>query len=122
MAAKPEIRPFKIQVADETLDWINQRVKTARIVPDLVHPKGEEWADGTPNTELEALKTYWANEYDWRHVEAKLNAKYKMFTVDLNEGDETINLHFVHHRSDRKDAIPLIFAHGWPGNFTEVRC
>jgi len=63
---------------------------------------------------------YWKNTYDWRKVEAKLNATYNMFTVDIPEGDEVINLHFVHHRSDRPGAIPLLFAHGWPGNFTEV--
>ncbi|TFK26520.1 epoxide hydrolase domain-containing protein [Coprinopsis marcescibilis] len=114
------IKPFKIEVASDTLDWITHRVKTARVIPDVIHPKGEEWNDGIPSSVMGDLQTYWANEYDWRKVEARLNEIYKMFTVDLEDGDETINLHFVHHRSDRKDAIPLLFAHGWPGNFTEV--
>lgn len=120
MSAQLQTRPFQIAVDDHTLQWITDRVKTAHIAPDITHPPGEEWADGTPSSDMEELKKYWSDDYDWRRVETKLNETYKMFMADIEEGDETISLHFVHHRSERKDAIPLIFAHGWPGNFTEV--
>ena len=115
------IRPFKIDVDEETLDWIQHRVKTTRVIPDLQHASGDEWEDGTPSSDIEELKKYWAEEFDWRKVEKKLNDTYNMFKVELEEGDEVIDLHFVHQRSERPDAIPLLFAHGWPGNFTEVR-
>ena len=120
MADAAQPIPFKINVSTETLDWVTQRVQSARVIPDVQQPAGKEWADGTPSTVMNDLVDYWKNAYDWRKVEAKLNATYNMFTVDILEGDEVINLHFVHHRSDRPGAIPLLFAHGWPGNFTEV--
>jgi Epoxide hydrolase N terminus len=117
----PTVRPFKIDVDDETLNWINDRVKTTRVIPDLQHTPGNAWEDGTPSKDIEELKKYWVEEYDWRKVEKNLNDTYNMFKVELEEGDEVIDLHFVHQRSAKSNAIPLLFAHGWPGNFTEVR-
>lgn len=114
-------KPFKINVSPETLNWVTERVKTSRIVPDLRHPKGQEWADGTPSATMEKLVNYWKTSYDWRKMEERINSTFKMFTVDLEEAGETINLHFVHHKSGREGAVPLLFAHGWPGNFLEVR-
>ncbi|ESK97243.1 epoxide hydrolase [Moniliophthora roreri MCA 2997] len=113
-------KPYKLDVPQEFLDWINSRVKTARLVPDLEHPAGEEWNDGTPTAVMEELVDHWKNHYDWRRVEKSINDTYNMFTIDLEENDELITLHFVHHRSERSDAVPLIFSHGWPGNFLEV--
>lgn len=115
-----EPQPFKIAVDPATLDWINQRVQNARVIPDVKHPEGKEWADGVPSSVMNELVEYWKTSYDWRKVEERLNSTYQMFTLDIEEGDEVIKLHFVHHRSERPDAIPLLFAHGWPGNFTEV--
>ncbi|KAF8160808.1 epoxide hydrolase domain-containing protein [Crassisporium funariophilum] len=113
-------QPFTIDVSSETLDWITQRVNSARIVADVAHPQGKEWTDGVPSSTMNALVDHWKSDYDWRAVETRLNSTFRMFTLPIAEGSETINLHFVHHRSERPGAIPLIFAHGWPGNFTEV--
>lgn len=113
-------KPFVLNVPQETVDWVTSRVKTARIIPGLEFPAGEEWADGTPPSDLNEYVEFWRTKYDWHKVESKLNSTYKMFTLDIVEGDETINLHFVHHVSPRQNAIPLLFCHGWPGNFTEV--
>ncbi|KAH9477775.1 Putative epoxide hydrolase [Psilocybe cubensis] len=120
MSNESQPQPFRIDIDDATIDWIQARVRNARIVPDVKHPKGMEWADGVPGNVMDRLVKYWREEYDWRKVEAKLNSTYKMFTLDIPEGNELIKLHYVHHRSDRADAIPLLFLHGWPGNFTEV--
>ncbi|KAJ7593115.1 epoxide hydrolase domain-containing protein [Mycena floridula] len=113
-------KPFTVNPPQETVDWISQRVKTARIIPDVTFKQGSEWDHGTPSYVMEELVEYWRTEYDWKKVEAKINSTYQMFTVDLTEGDEVINLHFVHHPSSRENAVPLLFCHGWPGNFTEV--
>jgi len=120
MAEENQPQPFKIEVSSETLEWITKRVQDARIIPDVKHPQGKEWADGVPSVTIGELVDYWKAEFDWRKVEAKLNSTYQMFTMAIAEGDEVINLHFVHHRSKRPGAIPLLFSHGWPGNFTEV--
>ncbi|KIY61482.1 alpha beta-hydrolase [Cylindrobasidium torrendii FP15055 ss-10] len=109
-------KPFTIAVSDEKLDWITQRVATAHIIPDIEHPAGKEWEDGVPPAIAKELVDFWRDSYDWRKVEARLNATFKMFTVDIDD----LDVHFVHHKSTRQDAIPLIFVHGWPGNFLEV--
>lgn len=113
-------QPFTIDISPTLLDWVRQRLDTCRLVPDVLHPPGEEWIDGTPTSEMNRLVDYWKDLFDWRSVERKLNETFKMFIVDLEEAGEVIHLHFVHHRSKRPDAIPLLFVHGWPGNFTEV--
>ncbi|PPQ78355.1 hypothetical protein CVT25_011638 [Psilocybe cyanescens] len=120
MSKEPKPQPFRINVDAETHDWITQRLQSARIVPDAKQPDGKEWADGVPGAVIHDLVAYWKHKYNWRNVEERLNSTYKMFTLDIPEGDELIKLHFVHHRSERADAIPLLFLHGWPGNFTEV--
>ncbi|KAF9019857.1 alpha/beta-hydrolase [Hymenopellis radicata] len=75
---------------------------------------------GVPAVKLKDLVDYWRNFYDWRNVEKKLNETFQMFEVNIEEEDEKLHVHFVHHRSKRADAIPLLFVHGWPGSFLEV--
>lgn len=113
-------QPFKISVSDETNSWLKERVRTARVIPDIQHPEGKEWAHGIPTSTVQDIVDYWNTSYDWRKVEARINATFKMFTVNIDQAGETINLHFVHHRSEQEGAVPLLFAHGWPGNFMEV--
>jgi pimeloyl-ACP methyl ester carboxylesterase len=113
--------PFKIAVPDAELSWITERVKTARLVPPKELPEGKEWSYGPPASVAARLKEYWSTSYDWRKVEAKLNAELKQFTLPISVDDEDLTIHFVHHRSNAPDAIPLILPHGWPGNFLEVR-
>ncbi|EIW77440.1 epoxide hydrolase domain-containing protein [Coniophora puteana RWD-64-598 SS2] len=114
--------PFTIAVTDEKLAWIQDRVKTALVIPDVEHPAGDEWAawvDGPPTTAIQALVDYWRTSYDWRKVEARLNNTFRMFTVPIEEQGETFDVHFAHHRSTRKGAVPMIYVHGWPGSFLE---
>ncbi|THU75209.1 hypothetical protein K435DRAFT_595958, partial [Dendrothele bispora CBS 962.96] len=73
--------PFRINVSDDLLSWINDRVKTARIIPDVTHPPNEEWADGTPSAVMHDIVAYWKEKYDWRSVEKRLNETFKMFTM-----------------------------------------
>ncbi|KAJ3981601.1 epoxide hydrolase domain-containing protein [Lentinula detonsa] len=113
-------KPYKLDVSSDLLNWVTNRVNTARIIPDITHPAGEEWEHGIPTAVMEPLVEYWKTTFDWRKIEKQINETFNMFTVDLEEAGEVISLHFVHHRSERPNAIPLIFAHGWPGNFTEV--
>jgi len=78
------------------------------------------FVDGTPVNEVKRLVDFWLNKYNWRVHEADLNT-LKQFTLPIEiEGFDILKIHFVHHKSDRKDAIPLIFIHGWPGHFQEV--
>lgn len=114
-------QPFTINVPDSTLEWIQNRVNSSRLPTGFDHgPGGNEFDYGVPRSVIDPIVEYWKTSYDWRKVEEDINRRIKMFTVEIESSGENINLHFLHHRSERKDAIPLLFAHGWPGNFLEV--
>lgn len=114
--------PFKIAVPDEQLDWITQRVATARIPPGKDASEEEIWKTyGLPASYAAHIQEHWTKSYDWRRVEAGLNAELKQFTLPISHADEDHTIHFVHHRSSSAGAIPLLFIHGWPGSFLEVR-
>ncbi|KAL5321955.1 hypothetical protein ACEPPN_009920 [Leptodophora sp. 'Broadleaf-Isolate-01'] len=115
-----EPTPFKISVSDDLLSFINQRVRTARLPPGIDLPSSSAWSYGVPVPIMSQLQEYWSKKYDWRAVEARINAHLKMFTLPINHDGEDLTIHFVHHRSSREGAIPLLFQHGWPGNFLEV--
>lgn len=115
-------KPFTIAVPEEQLQWITDRVRTARLPAAKDLPDETLWKEwGMPPTYAQKLHEYWTTKYDWRRIEAQLNAELKQFTVPIAHNGEDLNIHFVHHRSKREDAIPFLFLHGWPGSFLEVR-
>lgn len=116
----PTPTPFRIAVPDDLLAFISDRVRTGRLPTPLHHEEGGGWSHGLPVETLSTLQKFWTSEYDWRTIEARLNATFKQFTLPISAEGEDLSLHFVHHRSTRQDAIPLLFVHGWPGSFLEV--
>ena len=80
-------------------------------------PERETVADASQGVQLatmQALARYWANEYDWRKIEAKLNA-LPQFITEI----DGLDIHFIHVRSKHENALPLIVTHGWPGSIIE---
>src|ERR1700680_45479 len=80
-------------------------------------PDRETVADATQGVQLatmQALARYWGTEYDWRKVEARLNA-LPQFITEI----DGLDIHFIHVRSQHEDALPLIVTHGWPGSIIE---
>lgn len=113
-----DIRPFQINVPDERLQRLKQKLDLVEFPGDIEDET--PWTRGVPLSEMKRLVTYWRDEYDWRKTEASLN-RMPQFQTDIEVADfGTINVHFVHQKSPRKGAMPLLFLHGWPGNFTEV--
>jgi pimeloyl-ACP methyl ester carboxylesterase len=107
-----EIRPFQVDIPEAALEDLRRRVQATR------SPSRELVADRTQGVQLatiHALATYWANEYDWRKAEAKLNA-LPQFTTEI----DGVEIHFIHVRSAHEDALPLIMTHGWPGSVVEL--
>ena len=106
------IRPFKMpHVSDEELAELRRRIKATR------WPTRELVSDESQGVQLattQALATYWANDYDWRKCEAKLNA-IPQFVTEIDGQD----IHFMHVRSKHENALPLIITHGWPGSIIE---
>jgi pimeloyl-ACP methyl ester carboxylesterase len=106
-----EIRPFRLDVPQAELDAVRDRVARTRFLDDL-HESG--WDYGVPASEVRRLVAYWQSTYDWRRIEAKLNS-YSQFTTTI-DGQ---NVHFLHVRSGRADAFPVLLTHGWPGSVVE---
>ena len=111
-----DIKPFKIDIPETDLAFLEQRLKTARL-PDEVND--DNWGYGIPVSYLRELLEYWANGFDWRAQEAALN-QLDQFQTSVKETAPG-RVHFVHQRSKHTNAFPLILTHGWPGTFVEFR-
>jgi epoxide hydrolase len=105
------IRPFKAHVPDRVLNDLRRRLADTKW-PDQL--PGTTWEYGADIKKVRELADYWQNGYDWRAQEAKIN-RFDQFTTEI-DGQQ---IHFIHERSARPDAIPLILIHGWPGSFVE---
>ncbi|TFK93141.1 alpha/beta-hydrolase [Polyporus arcularius HHB13444] len=117
MASSDE-RPYSISIPHSELDFLKKKLELTRFPDEL---EGAAWNYGAPLSDIKRLVGHWQDGYDWRKSEAALN-KLPMFTRDIEvEGFGTLNIHYVHQKSDVAGAIPLLFAHGWPGSFLEVR-
>jgi pimeloyl-ACP methyl ester carboxylesterase len=106
-----EIRPFRIEVPQADLDDLRDRLDRTRWPGEV---PGIGWTRGVPLDYLKDLADYWANDFDWRRQEARLN-ELPQFATTI-EGQ---NVHFLHVRSPEPDAMPLIICHGYPGSVVE---
>lgn len=106
-----EIRPFRIEVPQADLDHLHQRLATARWPGEL---PGVGWTRGVPLDHLEELAEHWRTGYDWRAREAELN-RFPQFSTEI-DGQR---VHFLHVRSARPDATPLLITHGYPSSVAE---
>jgi len=107
-----EIRPFHVEVPQEELDDLRRRLAATR------WPDKETVADQSQGAQLRRMQElvgYWGNGYDWRRLEAKLNA-LPQFVTEI----DGLDIHFIHVRSRHEDALPLIVTHGWPGSIVEL--
>jgi pimeloyl-ACP methyl ester carboxylesterase len=106
------IRPFSsVNVPEEALIDLRRRIVATR------WPDRETVTDASQGVQLDttqALARYWATEYDWRKIEARINA-LPQFITEI----DGLDIHFIHVRSKHENALPLIVTHGWPGSITE---
>ena len=105
------VRPFTIDVPDEVLVDLRERLARTRLPDDL---PGTAWDYGTDREYLEELLAYWRDEFDWRSQEWLLNG-FDHFKTDI----DGLDVHFIHQRSPHEDALPLVITHGWPGSIME---
>lgn len=106
-----DIRPFKVNFPQADLDEMKRRILATKF------PEKEavnDFSQGVPLATIKELARYWAFEYDWRKVEAKLNS-YPQFLTEI----DGLDIHFIHVRSKHENAAPLIINHGWPGSIIE---
>lgn len=106
-----DIRPFELAIPDTELADLHLRLDIARWPEEELV---EDWSQGTKREVLKQLCEYWRRDYDWRHCEARLNS-LGQFLTEI----DGLDTHFLHVRSEREDALPLIITHGWPGSVVE---
>ncbi len=105
------VRPFTVGFPQEDLDDLRRRILATR------WPERETVDDTSQGVRLQAMQAlarYWADGYDWRPVEARLNS-FPQFLTEI----DGVDIHFLHVRSPHEDALPMIVTHGWPGSIIE---
>lgn len=108
---KTALRPLRVHASDAQLADLRRRIKATK------WPTRETVSDATQGVQLvtmQRLARYWTTDYDWRKVEAKLNAQ-PQFVTEI----DGLDIHFVHVRSGHANAMPMIVTHGWPGSIIE---
>ncbi len=110
------ITPFRVEVAQEQLDDLADRLARTRWAePETV----DDISQGVREEFLRSLVAHWADGYDWRRLERRLN-DLPQFRVELDGGGpDSLRVHVIHVRSSRPDATPLLLTHGWPGSVCE---
>src|SRR5688500_8465129 len=110
-AGGSSMRPFTYHAPEAELDELRRRIVATRL------PESETVTDhsqGVPLATIQKLARYWATEYDWRKVVARLNA-LPNFITEI----DGLDIHFIHVRSKHENALPVIVTHGWPGSIIE---
>src|SRR5215211_7269461 len=108
-AAAEDMREFTVDVPEEQLDNLRNRINATKWPDREVDP-----SQGVQLETIQALGSYWATDYDWRKFEERF-AALPHFITEI----DGVDIHFIHVRSEREDALPLIVTHGWPGSTIE---
>ena len=109
---KNAIRPFHVNVPEADLTELRRRINATK------WPERETVVDESQGVQLatvQKLARYWATDYDWHKVEAKLKALPQFIT-----NIDGLDIHFIHVKSKEKNALPIIITHGWPGSVIEM--
>ncbi|MGK9464236.1 epoxide hydrolase [Streptomyces sp. G6] len=113
-----DVQAFESRATDTDLDDLRARLAAARL-PEAetvlgAGPGSRRWEQGVPLADLVDVVNYWRTGYDWRSFEARLD-RIGQFRTTV----DGLGIHFLHRRSARADATPLIMTHGWPGSVAE---
>jgi pimeloyl-ACP methyl ester carboxylesterase len=105
------VERFRIDVTEAELDDLRDRLRRTRWADAETV---DDWSQGVPLEYLRELCDHWATGYDWRATERRLNA-LPQFKAEI----DGLGIHFMHVRSERAGAVPLLLTHGWPGSIVE---
>jgi pimeloyl-ACP methyl ester carboxylesterase len=111
-ATEANIRRFRVNVPQRDLDDLHKRLAATK------WPSRETVGDRAQGVQLDTMRSlvqYWQTKYDWRKLEARLNALPQFITTI-----DGLDIHFLHVRSKHADALPMIITHGWPGSVLEM--
>src|SRR5262249_36951666 len=111
-AGDQAIRPLTIAIPDGQIADLQRRISATRWpTEELVGDRSQ----GVQLATIKELARYWANDYDWRKLESRLNA-LPQFKTEI----DGVDIHFIHVKSPHENAMPLIITHGWPGSVVEL--
>jgi epoxide hydrolase len=111
IATPDQLTEFHVEVPEAELRDLRERLTRTRWPEEETV---EDWSQGVPRAYLRDLSGYWAERYDWRATETRLNALPQFRTII-----DGLGIHLLHVRSRHTDALPLIITHGWPGSIIE---
>ncbi|KAG8529906.1 uncharacterized protein KY384_005387 [Bacidia gigantensis] len=111
------IEPYNVSVSESAIQRLHKKLEAADF-PDELDEAG--WDYGASLADVKRLTTYWKDQFNWKEQEAKLNELPHFKTQITVDGFETLNIHFLHLKSNADRTIPLLFIHGWPGSFLEA--
>lgn len=104
-----DVQPHPIAVPEPALKLLKDKLSLASFPDELDEPG---WDYGAPLKDIKRLASYWQNGFDWRKQEAQLNELPNYRAKVSVDGFETLDIHFVHQKSSKQGAIPLLFVHG----------
>jgi pimeloyl-ACP methyl ester carboxylesterase len=107
-----DVRPFRVEIPESALSDLRDRIARTRW-PDAGGAAG--WEEGPPVAFLRELAAYWLERFDWRKVEARLNALSNCIA-----SIDGLAIHFLHLRGRGPSPFPIVLTHGWPGSFLEM--
>ncbi|RRO16737.1 epoxide hydrolase [Saccharopolyspora rhizosphaerae] len=113
-----DVHAFEVHADEAELDDLRARLAAARLPEPETVPRdargSDRWRQGVPLTDLVDVVQHWRTEHDWRSFEERLNRLGQFRTII-----DGLGIHFLHRRSTRPDATPLVVTHGWPGSIAE---
>lgn len=112
MAKSNSIKSMTVHIPDSEIDALKFRLKLTRWPSPI---ESSNWSDGTDNNYLRSMVDYWANQYNWREREKKINL-YSHFIAKI----DNTGIHFIHEKGKGKISIPLLLMQGWPSSFVQM--
>ncbi|KAF3002630.1 hypothetical protein E8E13_009034 [Curvularia kusanoi] len=107
-------KPFTLNIPDQDIEDWRQLLKLSKLAPETWEGSQEDRRYGVTHKWLSETRDYWLNTYSWREEEKRINS-FPNYRMQI----DGVDLHFVALFSERKDAVPIQFLHGWPGSFIE---
>jgi hypothetical protein len=108
--ASPDPTPFTIKIDEREIQYLKAKLDTTRFPDEL---KDSEWNYGVPLEDMKRIVNHWKTSYDWRKEAERLNSLLPQFTQNIDvDGHGSLKIHFVHKRSEVKEAIPILIVHG----------
>ena len=112
-------RPYTIDIDQQFIAQTRDKVLAFRSSSD---PIGPLWSDGPPNSSIQAIAEYWTTEFDWFETQAATNKNFSQYMTTVPPSgnyDFDLEIYFIHQRSTRDEAIPILMLHGWPSTSLE---